>query len=508
MPLLMIFLFVGLLGSSSFMSSLPGGTDIPPIPTPTPVKSRPSGNYCLSKEQFEEILSRPIAFRCDRTNIGRTEVIEKDVPWILAEENVLVADVYRKEEKQLILKEVCHGINYHTGKCHPHNTPEWGTIYAYTLWKLRDPDPNQTIKDGDCFDVYLRGDMTIDQIPARWICGGSAAAVASEAKTSSPLEGKMIRVADKSAQWEKRDKALKHDIEVAPPREKIAEITLEEKSYDVFINLLTETSPDSDSYLYLIEKGILPESNEGLPEEITYDLFLILKEQEVKEKTLKLATFDPRPPPKQEHGWWQTWIPESKPVVYLYPEKPTLLNFKINVKNGYITVSDPPYDPETGWEVMVYPNGLIQTINNQQLTINYPYLYYETMIKGYDIPDQGWAIKKQNLASFFDEILPQLGLNEKESQDFTEYWLDRFKKDVVTDYLFITFIPESQINEIDSFEISSPDTLISRYPDTLIRLRAYFKPLEEWVEIIPQALSSPPVRKGFTLVEWGGILDE
>ena len=131
------------------------------------------------------------------------------------------------------------------------------------------------------------------------------------------------------------------------------------------------------------------------------------------------------------------------------------------------------------------------------------------MVKGYDIPKKGWVIKKQNLASFFDEILPQTGLNQKESRDFTEYWIPRLENEISTDYIFTTFIPESQINEIDSFEISSlssPRTS-NLEPRTSIRVRAYFKPLEEWEEISPQTLPSPPDRKGFTLVEWGGILD-
>ena len=529
MPLLILFVVIGILGSSSFMTSLPVGQTTPPtFPTPTPVKSH-AGKYCLTQEEFDEIKSRPLAFTCDRTDIDQTVILEENVPYVLAEENVLVSRIFRHEQKQLILKEVCNdesgNTNYYTWKCHP---PSWGSIYSNTLWKLRDSDPNRApLKDGDYFDVYLRGDL--DSLPDRWRCpDAAAAALAAKALAESPLEDKIIRIGTQSAIWKKRDQVSKHEIETVPPREKVAEITLEEQDYDVFVNLLIESSPDRDVYLYLIEKGLLPETEEDLPDEIIYDVFLILYETDPKGKTLKLATFDPRPPPKQEHGWWDVYIPESKPIVYLYPEKPTLLNFKINVKDGYVTVSDPPYDPENGWNVMAYPDGSLEHLGGGRVKrsetsdsskvkkTNYPYLYYETMIKGYEIPENGWAVKKEKLLSFFDQVLPQLGLNKKESQDFTEYWIPRLENEVSTDYIFTTFIPQAQIENVDSFEISSLD--LQDYPEfiqdspgihptTQIRVRAYFQPLEEWKEVTPQALPSPSDRVGFTLVEWGGILD-
>ena len=110
-------------------------------------------------------------------------------------------------------------------------------------------------------------------------------------------------------------------------------------------------------------------------------------------------------------------------------------------------------------------------------------------------------IKRENLSSFFDQILPKLGLNKRESQDFTDYWIPRLKREVPTEYLFVTFIPQSQIEEIDPFEINVK-------PETVIRVRAYFKPLTAPTEVKPVTeLPKAPKRTGFTLVEWGGILD-
>lgn len=508
MPLLFILLVTGLFAASSLTSFLPNSQSSFPFPSPSPfLKSKPSGNYCLTEEQFQEILGRPVALVCNRTNIDRTEILEENVPYVLAEENVVVKKTFIHSQKQLILKEICAGSNYYTWKCHP---PSWGSIYSNTLWKLREGDPNRPIQDGDTFDVYLRKD--INPIPQSWICKNTGNQAIGNTTTSNilaednPLEGKMIHVVTYSAIWERRDDAQKIDIEDVPSRQKIAEFSIEGKDYDVFVNLLKALSPDSTVYLYLVEKGVLPESNDGLPDQIFYDAFRILHNTDPKGKTLKLATFNPFPP--QEHGWWDVYLPESKPVVYLYPQKPTLLNFKINPKDGFVTVSDPPYDPETGWTVLARPDGTLTLFNHPDSPNlpDYPYLYYETMVKGYQIPKEGWAIKKENLASFFNEILPQVGLNEKESQDFTEYWIPRLENEVSTDYIFITFIPQSQIETVDSFEITQPFNQTIQ-PSISIRVRAYFKPLKEWQEVTPQIFPFLPKRQGFTVIEWGGILD-
>lgn len=508
MPILFIILFVGLFASSSLSPVLPGQAGAGLFPEPSPAKAKPRGNYCLTEEQLEEIKNRPIEFYCDRTNLERTEILEEDV---------LVSRLFIHDQKQLILKEICGGTNYYTWKCHP---PSWGSIYANTLWKLRDVDPNRTpLEDGDHFDVYLRKDI---DAPDRWICKNGLAGAAKALglgglALDSPLKGKIIRVGDKSAFWTRRDEALKIDVEDAPPREKVDEKVFDGTEYEVFINLLKAFSPDEEANFYLVEKGVLPEGNDDLPESLIYDVFAIVKEVAAKGETLKLGTFNPLPP---EHGWWDVYLPESKPVVYLYPEKPSLLNVKINPKDGYVTVSDPPYDPEKGWTVLAHPDStLIPTLGYKLHATSYKYLYYETMVRGYDIPERGWVIKKTEALSFLNKILPQLGLNEKEAKDFTDYWLPRLNDEVLTDYLFVTFLPQAQINEIDPLEFSTTKNVLAQFiarllparstfqPDTLIRVRAYFKPLEVPLTVSPLLLPTLPKREGFTVTEWGGILD-
>ena len=43
-------------------------------------------------------------------------------------------------------------------------------------------------------------------------------------------------------------------------------------------------------------------------------------------------------------------------------------------------------------------------------------------------------------------------------------------------------------------------------PDTEIRLIFYFKPLDEKIDL-PEPVFEKKERKGFTVVEWGGVID-
>ncbi|MBM3283893.1 hypothetical protein FJY90_06660 [Candidatus Gottesmanbacteria bacterium] len=492
-----IILFTVFIAGSSSISNT---SNSPLFPTPQVKKTTPTSQYCLTREELAEIKSRPVAFVCDRTDIDGTTILEKDVPYVLAAEDVEVKKIFIHEEKQLILKETCSGINYYTWKCHP---PSWGSIFSNTLWKLKDTNPNRApLVNGDHFDVYIRQDVKDTE---RFVCKNQAALSVAQAITAevnifadSPLEGEIINVLGKRATWYLRSDALKMDIEDAPPRKKAAEIDLKGKNYDIFVNLLKAFSPDEDKNLYLVEKGILPEGNDNLPDSITYDVFAIVTEVKPKGKTLQLGTFNPIPPTNR---WFDIYLPESKPVIYLYPPKPTQLTVKIEPKEGFLTISDPPYDPKRGWEVLALPDGTLKQVKNEKLlNRTFPYLYYESEVKGYPIPQEGFVVEKWRLKDFFRRTLPILGLNDKETADFSSYWLDRlFLLDKF--FFFISFFSTEQIDQIDPI-------IASVQPDNTIRIRAYIKPLEIPISVKPQFLLPPPNRAGFTLVEWGGILDE
>src|SRR3989344_6109075 len=180
-----------------------------------------------------------------------------------------------------------------------------------------------------------------------------------------------------------------------------------------------------------------------------------------------------------------------KPVIYLYPESESRLNVQVDPIHGF-TKTIPEYLPG-GWDVTAYSDGRIV---NDSTGKNYDYLYWSGISLGEFESKEGWVIEKNALGSFFDEKLKKLGMNDKEIYDFKEYWLGR-----LTDmpYYKISFIPKNIIDDLAPMKIS-PKT-----PDFLLRVYILVRGLDKHIEITEQQLPKTPMRKGFAVVEWGGI---
>jgi hypothetical protein len=205
------------------------------------------------------------------------------------------------------------------------------------------------------------------------------------------------------------------------------------------------------------------------------------------------------------HTAW--WTPECKPAVYLYPTTDTLVNVKVNINNGFLTYTDPLY-PLNGWNVLAKPNGDLQYLShdlaNSKGTVNYPtgifpYLYYEGKIQdqSVNIPTTGFIKHYDQLPAFFDDILPKLGLNHKETEEFKSYWLKALPK---ANYYFIGIIPQDQLNTNEPLTITPKQ-------DTMIRVRLYFEALDK-PKLIEQPIIQTPSRTGFTVVDWGGMVKQ
>lgn len=176
-------------------------------------------------------------------------------------------------------------------------------------------------------------------------------------------------------------------------------------------------------------------------------------------------------------------IQVKKPAVYLYPKEQMDISVKVKV-NGVLTLTEPEYN--TGWNVNVKPDGIIDN--------KYDYLFYEADLNKITLPEEGWIVKYENLKEWFEEYLPKLGLNEKEKEQFEEYWLGKLRK---ANYYDIRIFDNKFLSE-------NMELIINPKPETILRLNFYFKPLNFETE-----LKEPEIkwfiRKGFTVVEWGGI---
>jgi hypothetical protein len=175
--------------------------------------------------------------------------------------------------------------------------------------------------------------------------------------------------------------------------------------------------------------------------------------------------------------------PVKKPAVYLYPTEQMNISVKVEV-NGCLTLTDPPYN--TGWNVNAAPDGLIDN--------KYDYLFYEANLNKIELPEEGWIVEYKKLENWFDEFLPQLGLDTKEKNQFKEYWLKDLKK---ANYYEIKLLD-------NKFLADNMKLIISPEPETILRLNFYFKPVFEFKEI-KNPVVSKVLRNGFTVIEWGGI---
>lgn len=211
------------------------------------------------------------------------------------------------------------------------------------------------------------------------------------------------------------------------------------------------------------------------------------------------------------------WGTHCKPAVYLYPPQKSLINVKVFPK-GDLTYTEPVYDKARGWLVEAYPDGSIFDLTKQESRImnqgkKYDYLYYESKLLDSEIkkPQEGWVVKgseilKQESRSkdqetlksmnqLFDEVLPKLGLNEREKADFEDYWLSKLPE---SPYYFVGLVDKSQRDYLERLSVT-PE------PETSIRFSLYFEMLDQ-PKFVKEPVIKTPKREGFTLVDWGGMI--
>ncbi|MDD2693423.1 MAG: hypothetical protein PHY14_00650 [Candidatus Gracilibacteria bacterium] len=209
----------------------------------------------------------------------------------------------------------------------------------------------------------------------------------------------------------------------------------------------------------------------------------------------------------------------AKPVIYLYPEKTENISVSLDWKKKLLT-SIPEYG--NGWNVIAEPDGTLFVIPKESLSkssyresqslsskvpekeisplhdemtkneSSYPYLFWEDVIS-YPKPTIGFVVKQENIASFLDEKLSFLGLNEKEISDFTEYWIPNMKD---KPYYRISFLGNREMQR------SAPIT-ITPTPESIQRIFMDFEGLDALISI-PEQVLTPFVRTGFSAIEWGG----
>ncbi len=178
----------------------------------------------------------------------------------------------------------------------------------------------------------------------------------------------------------------------------------------------------------------------------------------------------------------------AKPIIYLYPEEETSVTVELG-NPEILTCSYPKYID--GWHVIAKPNGdLVDTKTGRNLYA----LYWEgkntTSSSKFT---EGFCVKGEDSASFLEEKLAVLGLNEREAEEFIVYWLPRLERNK---YNLIRFQTTEEIENNMPLNITPS-------PDTTIRVMMEWKGVNRYVNLPEQELVTPE-RTGFVVVEWGG----
>ena len=174
-----------------------------------------------------------------------------------------------------------------------------------------------------------------------------------------------------------------------------------------------------------------------------------------------------------------------KPVIYLYPQQTVSVDVALEL-DGRLTCTYPEY--ADGWDgLTVYPNGTIQKDGRE-----YYCLYWEGESRFEPDFSKGFCVKSEDTASFLEKTLREMGLNDREANEFIIYWLPILQQN---EYNLISFQGENY-TELAKLTVSPT-------PDSVLRVFMSFKALENPTEVEPQVFT-PFERNGFAVVEWGG----
>jgi len=208
----------------------------------------------------------------------------------------------------------------------------------------------------------------------------------------------------------------------------------------------------------------------------------------------------------------------GKPVIYLYPVKPTKISIQFLAPISLDT-DIPTY--HNGWNVLAQPDGILTDLqprftNCSVIDIkkfgseyagsacqnnSYPYLYWAgtSTNRPYPVITKGWIVSRTDVSSFMNKTLDTIGFSSQEKSDFLSYWIPQMMLHN-SPYYRISFLQNSEMNEIAPMKVSP-------IPDHYFRYFLDYLPLDAKpsIQLQPENLTKI-VRDGFTLIEWGGHL--
>ena len=165
--------------------------------------------------------------------------------------------------------------------------------------------------------------------------------------------------------------------------------------------------------------------------------------------------------------------------LYFYPQIETKLS--ITIPNYKTT------------EIISHPDGTF-THEDQK----YSAFYYDLSSSSFTKPSSGKIIDGFKLSSELSDIVRQLQFTHQESSDFISYWSEKLPR---SPYYFVSLLTEKEAKNLANWKIFPS-------PDTEIRYIFYFRPLVQKPKDSAFSYTfSPKSRAGFTVLDWGGVVD-
>lgn len=154
-----------------------------------------------------------------------------------------------------------------------------------------------------------------------------------------------------------------------------------------------------------------------------------------------------------------------------------------------LTVSLPNRKP---FKLLSFPDGTF-LLNNQF----YSSLAYDLPNTEYTPPKKGRVIDGSHVENELTTIAAELSLNTRESKDFVSYWKSYLP---VSSYYFVSLFSQKEAQLLANWQVKPP-------PDSQIRYIFYFKPLIDKPTDSSSYSFQPIPRIGFTVLDWGGVID-
>jgi hypothetical protein len=176
----------------------------------------------------------------------------------------------------------------------------------------------------------------------------------------------------------------------------------------------------------------------------------------------------------------------GKPVEYLYPTQNETVHLAVAAE---VATSDPAYDG--GWTVQASPSGRI--VDNG---VTYDSLYWEGYaLNAFPAITEGTVVPRSDAAAVLASQSRTLGLNPAEASAFLAFWVPRIPN---SPYIEISWLTTPTLNKLLPLTVTPQ-------PTTMLRIFVVMRGDATDVSVPAEPLHGT-VRRGFTLVEWGGLL--